>query len=212
MNYEFHITPAHDSLIRRLNAELEPFEEGSKILCIDNLDEEGYQYERVWMTTDKATLSGGYPSALQYLSNLRNSRGWYKYSGNWVSRMKIECHCSEDPDPEDFLYAEVHFQVTSQEAVEIKTVISRNALSGELIATERCYNPDEFKDFQAKQSSLGRKVEFCLFDDNVTEDKGWLRLPKKIGNSPMSAKMMKVLHNENVRLFKNGCRKIKPVN
>lgn len=203
MNYEFHITPAISVNLRRLNEEIFSFGEGTPILGVSNLHKDGTPNETVWMTAERASLTGGHSAALYYLANCQNRQGWRRYSRYEPQRMKIKVEYSLDFDPQDFLYIETHFRVTPGEAEKLKVGISRNVITGELIATERCYLSNKFQEFAQTQISLGRKVELCLFDTNVHSDKGWVLVPKKdVG--VMSPKAKEQLREDYLKLFVQG--------
>jgi hypothetical protein len=198
--------------VKGLNRELNSFEAGVRTLGIENLSEEGFSREVVWMTCERAELTGGHPAALRFLANCQNNKGWYSGTSLCPIRLKIEVECSAGFDPNEYLYIEAHFPVTSEEASEIRKGISRNLVSGELIGTERSYNPSEFLEFFQKHFEKGRKVELCLFDSNVQEDGGWIPVPngkKKLYSfGPMSPSTMKTLHDDYTRIFRNGSKKL----
>lgn len=204
MRYEFHLTNDARS-VRSLNQKMDAFRQGTPILAIDNLDKEGYLIDTHWMTAEKASLQGGHVAALRYLSNCQNAKGWYQYTTCNPYRMKIEAEYDDTCVPEEFLYIETHFSVTPEEAQKRSEGISRNVFSGELIATERCYDPSKFRDFyQCHSGLMGRKVELCLYDTGVNQDaeEGWMKVPKNLPS--MSALSYKSLSNELGKIFKRG--------
>jgi hypothetical protein len=148
------------------------------------------------MTAQKASLNDGHIAALRYLFNSQNKLGWYYGTINEPDRKKIEVEYSPECAPKEYLYIETHFQVSAEEAKELKTGISRNLFSGTLIATERCYESGNFHEFAQRHAALGRKVELCLLDTNVRRDAEgrWMKVPKKIGI--MSEASRKTLSDE----------------
>lgn len=204
--YEFHITVGHPRLARELNAEINSFAKGTPVLAIQNLDQEGSLIRTDWMTAEKASLKGGHLAALHFLSNSQTAKGWLTYTTNAPERMKIEAEYNDSISPDEYLYIETHFAVTSEEARRQGTGISRNLFTGELIATERCYDSLKFHEFAQEHSSFGRKVELCLYDSNVSMDSEakWMRVPKNIGK--MSARSSKIVSNEHVKIFDRGIR------
>lgn len=196
MKYEFHLTAGNPRLVRTLNYGIETFEAGTPILAIESIDKDGLGIATDWMTAQKASLNGGHIAALRYLFNSQNKLGWYYGTTNEPYRKKIEVEYRTDCVPEEYLYIETHFQVSAEEAKELKTGISRNLFSGTLIATERCYESGNFHEFAQRHAALGRKVELCLLDTNVQHDAEgqWMKVPKKIGT--MSEASRKTLSDE----------------
>lgn len=66
------------------------------------------------------------------------------------------------------LYLETHFESSN---FELPT--SKNVLKNKLIATDRELNKDRYSDFLSLHQSLGREIEMCLYDTNMTSDKEW---------------------------------------
>lgn len=196
MNYEFHLTVGDPRRVRTLNYGIETFEAGTPTLAIENIDKDGFGIATDWMTAEKASLQGGHTAALRYLVNCQNRKGWHPYTLYDPVRKKIEAEYSPECVPEEYLYIETHFSVSTKEALMRRTGISRNLFTGGLIATERNYTPGYFHSFAQFHSSEGRKIELCLLDTNVRHDaeEGWMKVPKKVGI--MSETSRKALSDE----------------
>lgn len=153
------------------------------------------------MVSCKKSLTGGHSSALHYLFNLQHDIRCPEKTSESPIRKKIEVMYTEDCDPEEYIYIETHCQISAKDAEVRKRGISRNLISGELIATERCYDPKLFHRFAEVHSR--RRVELCLFDDNQKLDsrEGWLKVPKI--TRVISEKSYRSLSNTYEKLFSN---------
>lgn len=87
-----------------------------------------------------------------------------------IVRVKIESPYYEEY-AKNSLYIESHFTPFNN-----LYPISRNQKSGNLMATDREYNPKKYQEFIEKW--IDKDVELCLYDSCVTEDFNWFELYK----------------------------------
>lgn len=179
MNYEFHITDGDHRYIRNLNCSLNSFEEGTPITGIENLDEKGFTVFTDWMISERAVIASGHEAALEFLQRSFFRNGWRLSPPCKPNRLKIEVQYDDDINPQEYIYIETHFNVDSNQASKLSKGISRNIISGELIATERSYSCIEYKEFAENHLKKGHRVELCLFDSNVQHDSSWIHVPKR---------------------------------
>lgn len=157
LTYEIHIT-GDQSIIE--NAQ----KLGWKTIEIDLLRPDGSILRREYMTSEVRK----YNRRLNVYIDILFLKFCLKYMGTKIYRSKIET----TPYPYLFpsaKYVEAHFEVDNNEYP-----ISRNAKKTKILATDREYNPDNFKSFLEKHK--GRELELCIYDTNVNEDKDWLDL------------------------------------
>lgn len=79
-----------------------------------------------------------------------------------IQRMKLECKPTSDLPA---LYYEVHLKASE---TDLRLPLSRKVSNGKLIKTFRATDLSAFTPFNRE------KVEQCVFDTNVDEDKEWL--------------------------------------
>ncbi len=186
-NYEIHVT-GPKRWVTGINQELEPFGTGVPILGIHLLDSEGQANAgEDWMTAEKASFNS-HQDAYSYLKKFLGISERSSAFNQTFYRRKIEVQYQEGMDLSKYLYVETHFPVTPEEAPNIGLPISRNILTGKLIATDRVYDPGQFQNFVDKYKD--NKVELCLFDSNVRHDDHWIEVPKKFTSKPSILKYL----------------------